>query len=131
MNIVKPFVLAAACISTLASFSFALPAFAKQRPIVVTAPKGEDLPTRRVSYRDLNLATWDGEKTLRGRFNVAAREVCLDGGHELFDAEFDGCQSFALRGARPQIARAVQRAREIAANGHSSIPLVAIALNVR
>ena len=82
----------------------------------------------RVSYRDLNLASAQGEKILNRRVGGAARYVC-----EPHFSTMDrvGCESFAWRGARPQIALAVQRAREMAMTGNSSIPLVAIAINAR
>ena len=39
-----------------------------------------------------------------------------------------GCRKFAWSGARPQMAQAVQRARELALYGTSSIPAVAISI---
>lgn len=89
-----------------------------------------DAPTRIVSYRDLNLATLAGEKTLNGRVRGAVRIVCSEsvpGGD--FRQEY-ACHNFAWSGARPQIARAVMRAREIASTGTSAILPVAITLSV-
>lgn len=89
-----------------------------------------DAPTRLVSYRDLNLATLAGENTLNGRVRGAVRSVCAEavpGGE--FRQEIK-CHNFAWSGARPQIALAVMRAREIASNGTSAILPVTITLSV-
>lgn len=88
-----------------------------------------DAPTRFVSYRDLNLATLAGEKTLNGRVRGAVRDVCSEA---VPSSEFHivfSCKSSAWSGARPQIARAVMRAREIASTGTSAILPVAITLS--
>lgn len=79
----------------------------------------------RVSYRDLNLASIPGERTLNRRVGRAADFVCR--GHYDF-LEQTSCESYAWNGARPQIALAVKRARELAMTGTTSIPLVAIAI---
>jgi hypothetical protein len=42
-----------------------------------------------------------------------------------------GCVSYAWKGARPQIAMAVARARQLALTGTTNIPLVAIAITAR
>ena len=82
----------------------------------------------RVSYADLNLASLQGEKTLNRRVGGATEVVC----NPHFDSmERMYCISYAWRGARPQIAQAVQRAREYALTGYTRIPLVAIAISAR
>jgi UrcA family protein len=85
----------------------------------------------RVSYRDLNLASIHGEQTLNRRVGGAARFVCEPGPATINDRDFSDCVSYAWKGAKPQIALAVQRARDIAMTGTTSIPLVAIAVTAR
>ena len=121
--------LLAACAVTLAIFAAASPATAKDRPIVVTAIQ-EDVPVRYVSYRDLNLVLAKDEKRLVSRVRVAARDVCQESvqSDTPFSTYFMKCRSNAWQGAAPQIDRAVTRAREIAANGWSSIAPVAITI---
>ena len=82
----------------------------------------------KVSYRDLNLAVGDGEQILLRRVKSAARVVCQPNDDELVNKPFTNCVTYARNGAQPQVDRAVRRAREIASNGTSSIPLVAIAV---
>lgn len=114
---------------TLGGLAIAYPAFAQNKTVVVTATK-DDLPTRRVSYRDLNLASPAGEKVLLHRVRYAVRDVCLEstGPGAQFYEEL-GCRREAWNGARPQIQTALQRAREIAQFGSSAIPAVAISIS--
>jgi UrcA family protein len=76
-------------------------ASAKEGPVVVVAP--QDLPTRRVSIVDLNLATAAGEKMLNRRVASAVRSVCdeADGSSSDFYSTF-ACRDVAWNGARPQ-----------------------------
>jgi UrcA family protein len=124
----KTLALLAACAITLGGLAIAAPAIAKEKPVVVTAPQDE-VPTRRVSYRDLNLATPLGEKTLFSRVGYAVKGVCNEatGSNAEFYAEMS-CRKGAWSGARPQIAQAIQRAHELAQFGTSSIPAVAITI---
>lgn len=92
---------------------------------IVQERPADDQLTEYVSYADLQLATRHGERVLNGRVREASRRVCAPQ-KEMFDNL--GCRRFALKGARPQIALAVARAREIAANGTSSIAPVAIVI---
>lgn len=88
-----------------------------------------DIPRRVVSYRDLNLATLAGEKTLNRRVGGAVRIVCSE---SVPDGDFYQemlCDKHAWGGARPQIALAVMRARQIASTGTSAILPVAITLS--
>ena len=88
-----------------------------------------DVPRRLVSYRDLNLASLAGEKMLNRRVGGAVKIVCSEsvpGGD--FYQELS-CHKHAWGGARPQIALAVMRAREIASTGSSAILPVAITLS--
>ena len=103
-------------------------AVAQEQAATIVGKRSEDGLSTRVSYRDLNLASLQGEKILNRRVGAAAHMVC-----EPHFTTFDqmDCVSYAWRGARPQIAMAVQRAREIALTGNSGIPLVAIAITGR
>lgn len=108
------------------------PAFAKTRTVVVMAPAA-DAPTRRVSYADLNLASAQGETLLNRRVGYAVDDVCAeatggDDGSLTIKLVMVRCDTSAWNGARPQIARAVQRAREIAATGSSTIIAGAITI---
>ena len=123
----------AACASgtvAFAALAAATPVVGQNDPVTITAPKAaeEEVPTRRVSYRDLNLASMEGERILVRRVKVAVREVCpFNSGSGRIDRE---CRDFAWNGAKPQIDRAVLRARQIAATGTSNIAPVAIAIMV-
>jgi UrcA family protein len=97
----------------------------------VIGQRFEEGLSKAVSYRDLNLASLAGEQTLNRRVGGAARAVCEPVGLNTNDRDFSSCIDYAWSGAKPQIALAVQRAREIAMNGTSSIPLVAIAVTAR
>ena len=58
----------------------------------------------------------------------AARFVCQPNDDQLVYRPFTACVTYARDGAQPQVDLAVRRAREIASNGNSAIPLVAIAV---
>jgi UrcA family protein len=94
----------------------------------VIGQRPDDGLSMRVSYRDLNLASARDERILNRRVGSATHIVC-EPHFELLDRA--DCVSYAWKGARPQIAMAIQRAREIALTGNSSIPLVAIAISGR
>jgi UrcA family protein len=98
---------------------------------VVGERPSEDVRTTRVSYADLKLVAARDQRILHRRVGIAARSVCYPNAASLSDHGFADCVSGAWKGARPQIALAVQRAREMAATGTSSIPLVAIAVAAR
>ena len=124
--------LLAACATTLVMFASTAPATAKDRPITVVAT-GYDVPVRYVSYRDLDLATVKDENRLVIRVRHATKEVCIESGTSfpLYSSTSVSCRAEAWQGARPQIKRAVKRARQIAANGWSAIAPVAITISVR
>lgn len=104
-------------------------ATAQQSPsATVIGQRPEDGLSMRVSYRDLNLANAKDERILNRRVGSATHIVCEPHFTNIDRAQ---CVSYAWRGARPQIAMAVQRARELALNGTTSIPLVAIAISGR
>ena len=107
-----------------ASALLTVPVDARTAPVVVTA----DLPTRHVSYADLNLARDEGVRTLEGRVRGAVKNVCSDIGVKPFDLVYGECFRAAWDGARPQISLAIQRATEIATTGHSALPVAAITI---
>lgn len=124
--------LLAAFATTFVVFAATAPASAQDRPITVIATE-ERVPVRFVSFRDLDLAKSEDEKILVRRVRYAAKDVCVDSApsYPLYSTLFLSCRSNAWHGARPQIIRAVTRAREIAANGWSAIAPVAITISVR
>jgi len=117
---------AAVTITAGGLFAMTPPAVAAEPPLVVTAPD-TDLPTRRVGYADLNLASKAGEKTLHRRVGKAVKSVCDEavGPSASYDIDLS-CRSFAWSGARPQMALAVKRAQEISLTGVSLISVGAI-----
>jgi UrcA family protein len=130
----KSISLLAACAVTLAGLAIAVPAVAKdQKPVVVTGPEPDEQMVRRlVSYRDLNLATAAGESVLVKRVGYAVREVCYEAVEERANLSLTvACRGDSWRGAKPQIDRAVLRARQMATNGWSAIAPVTITIGVR
>ena len=105
---------------------------AQSEPVVVYATPDENTRSERVSYADLDLAQKRDEQTLRLRVAKAVKRVCVfDDGHiGLQDRGYYNCASGAKAGAEPQIAQAVERARQIAMTGSSSIAAAAITINV-
>lgn len=73
---------------------------------------------QRVSYRDLDLTETGGVHTLDRRVRAAARDVCATVRDPMALAALVACRRSTLAATRPQIDRAVSRAREAAfANG--------------
>jgi UrcA family protein len=81
-----------------------------------------------VSYADLNLASMKGQTTLNRRVDYAVDSVCAESTISVDYYDMHNCKNFAWSGAQPQIDRAIQRAREIASTGSSSIAAAAIVL---
>ena len=111
-------------------------ATAKEAPVVITAPLQEaDLVVRRVSYADLDLALPGGRATLHERVGFAIGDVCaeanlFDNGSPEFKSGVMKCSNRAWGNATPQMARAYQRANEIAATGWSPIAAATISISV-
>ena len=124
---------AAAVLSGVAaSLLFAAPAATVQeRPVVVYA-QPSDVRTERVSYADLDLSQSSQVKRLTQRVAGAVKRVCLfeNGRSGLQYRGYYSCADDAWDGARPQIAQAITRAREIALTGRSSIAAAAITFSV-
>src|SRR5207237_3322231 len=121
---------AAIAIATGGAALSASPASGKP-PIVVTAPDPADVVTRHIGYSDLNLASPAGERTLSRRVDAAVSGLCSeaiggDDGSPMVKFATQRCSNSALNQARPQIGLAVQRARDIAWTGSSSLAAAAI-----
>jgi UrcA family protein len=112
--------------------AIASPAAAKPATAVVYAPDPDRI-SKRISHADLNLASEAGATTLNRRVRSAVTSVCNEtvgsGAGSAMHA-FHSCKSYAWVGAKPQIANAVQRARDIASTGHSSIAAAAITITL-
>jgi UrcA family protein len=125
---------AAVALTTLSAFAIS-PAQAKSAPVVVTAHRVGELPTRRVSYRDLNLASATDQATLQSRVGSAVKQVC---GERIQNAEktlaafnrYSACRGFAWSGARPQVAAAIDRARALALNGNGAVAIGSLAITI-
>ena len=101
------------------------------RPVVVTGEQREVI-TRQVTYADLNLASITGKRALNRRVGFAVQDVCSEAVGRSDTWGFRYCNVDAWHEARPQISLAVERARQIASTGTSSITAAAaITFNVR
>ena len=95
------------------------------QPVVVTAEEN-DLVVREVKFADLNLASVSDQHALQLRVTSAVRDVCGEAvGHD-DEWNYRYCYVGAWQDARPQIARAVDRARQIALTGTSTITAAAV-----
>lgn len=121
---------------SVASFVILLaPPVSAAVPIVVSGAISPDLVVRRVSYADLDLASARDEITLGRRVGGAVKQVCREatGGNDgslRVRTAFAHCGNKAWDGARPQIATAVQRARDIAMTGSSKLAARTIAITL-
>ena len=130
MNYAKAFALCGATLITATAIATtATPVHA--RPLRnVTVVARPELFTRHVSYADLNLASASDVQILRGRVGNAVDGVCTDTVGESFQLTMQQCTDGSWDRARPQMARAAERARDIAATGSSSIAAVAITIGL-
>ena len=116
-----------------ASLLVAFPASAGQeKPVVVFAEPQENVRTERVSYADLDLVQLSDQRALNYRVASAVKRVCLfeDGYAGLQQRGYYSCANGAFEAAEPQIAQAIDRAKEIAMTGKSSIATAAITIGV-
>jgi UrcA family protein len=115
-----------------ASLLVAAPALAGQESPVVVYGESGNVRTEHVSYADLDLANSKDQRKLNLRVTGAVKRVCLFGESRpgLQDRGYYRCANDAWDGAQPQVAQAVQRAKEIAMTGHSSIAATAITINL-
>jgi len=124
---------AAVAVTSGALFLMGSPVFGRTAPITVTA--SEEVVVRHVSYADLNLASAPGQQMLNRRVNSAVSDLCNEAtggpdGSVSFKFSMMKCNSEAWNGARPQIDRAVQRARDIAYTGTSDLVAAAITISL-
>ena len=128
--------LLSACVAagiTGGSFAIVTSSVEAKSPVVVVA--NPDIVTRRISYTDLNLTSSPGEVALNRRVGRAIKGLCLEatgGDNQGFEPKFwsHKCRTSAWNQARPQIASAVQRSRDIALTGTSPIAAVAITIDL-
>jgi UrcA family protein len=116
---------AAVAVTTGGVVTLASPASAA--PVVVHAT---EIPTRMVSYADLDLTAAAGQKQLKRRVGTAVYDVC-EGSESYANFQSDGfCRTAAWDRAKPQIARAIERAHLLAANGIKDTSAQAIAISL-
>ena len=131
MNYSKAFGMCGAVLVTAASIIItAAPIHARSPEPVTVLGHRSDIVTRHVSYADLNLTLAADRSTLKGRVGFAVDDVCNEAVGYAGRWEFNGCTYAAWTNVRPQMANAVQRAREIALTGKSSIAAAAITINL-
>ena len=109
----------------------------QDKPVVVKAEskaraRSEDTRTEHVSYADLDLSQRKDEKKLNLRVAGAVKRVCLfeHARNGLQDNSYYSCADDAFGQARPQVAQAVERAKQLAMTGTTSIAATAILINV-
>ena len=101
-------------------------------PVVVKAEPLENTRTEHVSFADLDLNQRKDEKKLNLRVAGAVKRVCLfeNSRMGLQDNGYYSCADDAWGQARPQIAQAVDRAKQLAMTGTTSIAATAISINI-
>ena len=91
--------------------------------IVITGPEAEVVTrSQQVPFGDIDLTTRQGERELTHRVAVAVRDVCSEPNEHAL--ALLPCKRSAWRGARPQMASAIQRATEnpqMAQNGFITV----------
>lgn len=99
-------------------------------PVVVRGQPVDSVATRIVRFADLDLAGEAGRKALHHRVDNAVRSVCLEatGPNPLDWAEF-ACRKDSWGRAKPQMAKAIERAQQMASVGYSPIGPVAITIS--
>jgi len=119
-------------LSAMTVLSTATPALAREKTVIVRGVAPEDQVRRTVSYHDLNLATTSGAQVLNRRVGIAVKDLCNEAvGPAATERVEMKCSRDSWRGARPQIAQAIERAKQLAATGKSSIAAVAIAISIK
>lgn len=103
-------------------FGVGAAALAQDATVIGERPS-DDVITERVPYGDLNLASKAGEKALHFRVRGAVRRVCDP---QFGTQPYMACRSYAWGGAKPQMERAIERARQLAYNGTTTLAPVAI-----
>ena len=111
------------------------PAFAGASDPEMTVVGHGDVVVRQISYAGLDLTSADGQRTLNGRVSRGVSDLCTEVTSDIetspaHRSSMVNCRYRAWGEARPQIARAIQRSQELAANGSSAIAPVAISISV-
>jgi UrcA family protein len=136
MNYIRAISLCAAITITSGGlFLVGTPAFGRSGPILVTGAQPEEIVVRHVSYADLNLAVEAGQRTLDRRVGSAVTSLCTEalGGNDggtSFRYSMIHCSNGAWNDARPQMARAIQRAQELALTGQTAIAATALVISL-
>ena len=131
MNYAKALAMCGATLIAAASLATtATPVHARPLGKVTVIAPPRDVYTRTVSYADLNLASLSGEQTFGKRVRSAVSEVCTDAVGRANNSDFRDCSFDSWTRAHPQMTNAVRRAKEIAANGYSSIAAAAITIHI-
>jgi UrcA family protein len=112
------------------ALSVATSGVAAAKDVTVVAAPQEGSLSERVQYADLDLASPAGVELLGTRVGSAVTRVCSPLDQRSTFSEHGACKSFAWNGARPQMDRAVVRARELASTGMTAIAPVAILIAV-
>ncbi len=90
----------------------AIPAAAQQSEIVITAKPEADVLRRVVPIGDLDLQKEAGRKKMEERVSRAVHQVCPEAMQSLHGrALAKDCRAEAWAGARPQMARAIERSQ--------------------
>ena len=132
MNYGKALVVCGATLVASAAIGVtAAPVHARSPGSVVIVAHTDNFVVRRVTYADLNIASEPGARLLTHRVGWAVVDVCNDAtGAPAMSFELRNCKTRAWEGARPQMGLAVERAREIASTGTSSIAAAAITITI-
>lgn len=120
----------AALIAATAIATTATPVHARPLKNVTVVARSGDYVVRHVSYADLNLASRPDVKILTRRVDYAVNDVCTEVAMQSYQFTMQECAGDSWNRARPQIDRAVLRARQIAATGSSTIAAVAITVGL-
>jgi len=110
----------------LLALTLGLSAPASAKDVTVIAGPPEGALSEHVRYADLDLASPVGVELLSMRVGGAVTRVCSPLDQRSTFAEHGSCKSFAWNGAKPQMDRAIARARELAFTGTTAIAPVAI-----
>ena len=120
--------LSAAVLSGVAASLFIASSASATEPVVVYGAPAET-ETIEVRFDDLDLARSRHEQRLNRRVAAAVRKVCDNGnGPGVRSLDYLRCADGAWDDAAPQIAMAVDRARQLASTGRSTLAANAITI---
>ncbi|MDV3256202.1 MAG: UrcA family protein [Sphingomonas sp.] len=120
--------ISAAVLSGVAASLFIASSASAMEPVVVYGAPAETR-TVEVRFDDLDLAQYRHEQRLNRRVAAAVRKVCDDGdGPGIRRQDYLRCADGAWDDAAPQIAAAVERARQLASTGRTTLAANAITI---